>query len=409
MGSLKGSKRIGKKEMCAFEYKCNGILPNSLGFQWSLQDDNSYPFGGLFASVGQTGNNIFGVSPKSPKPRQKNDGFKLPYADLFIKYLPFMEGIMVDGIPDEEEEADMEKKKKRGGLKLKVKVANPSLRRLVSGAIAGVVSRSVVAPLETIRTHLIVGSSCHSTSEVFHNIIQQDGWKGLFRGNLANVIRVAPNKAIELFVYDTINKHLSSKPDEKRPKICIPPSLIAGACAGVSSDMVTYPLELLKTRLTIERGKYNGLLDAFVKIVSENGPGELYRGLTANLIGVIPYAATNYFVYDTLQKVCRKILKKEKISDIETLLIGSVAGAISCSATFPLEVARKRMQVGVGSGRHVYKNIFHAFASIVEQEGIQGLYRGLGPSCIRLVPAAGISFMCYEACKRLLVEDEEEA
>lgn len=158
-----------------------------------------------------------------------------------------------------------------------------------------------------------------------------------------------------------------------------------------------------------QRGVYNGLLDAFLKILREEGPAELYRGLAPSLIGVIPYAATNYFAYDTLRKAYRKFFKQEKIGNIETLLIGSAAGAISSSATFPLEVARKHMQVGALSGRQVYKNVLHALASILEQEGIPGLYRGLGPSCMKLVPAAGISFMCYEACKRILVENDEEA
>jgi hypothetical protein len=56
---------------------------------------------------------------------------------------------------------------------------------------------------------------------------------------------------LQLFAYDTVNKNLSSKPGEK-PKLPVPASLIAGACAGVSSTICTYPLELLKTRLTIQ-------------------------------------------------------------------------------------------------------------------------------------------------------------
>ncbi|KAG6739300.1 hypothetical protein POTOM_056893 [Populus tomentosa] len=429
-----------------------------LGSQWgNVQDVQYLPKGGLFASVNQMG---------------MGDNSKSLYNDLYVKYLSF--------VGFQEEEGVL--KKKKGGLKLKIKVKNPSLRRLISGGIAGAISRTAVAPLETIRTHLMVGSSGHSTNEVFKNIMQTDGWKGLFRGNLVNVIRVAPSKAIEfnfapkkiipgklisvsnyllfsimgfkevsarcqsyvdcnetgdwqlstcrlaelldthslavvdhrnwllclqLFAYDTVNKKLSPAPGEQ-PKLPIPASLIAGACAGVSSTLCMYPLELVKTRLTIQRDVYNGIVHAFLKILREEGPGELYRGLAPSLIGVIPYAATNYFAYDTLRKAYRKYFKQEKIGNIETLLIGSAAGAISSSATFPLEVARKQMQVGALSGRQVYKNVIHALACILEQEGIQGLYKGLGPSCMKLVPAAGISFMCYEACKRILVEDDEK-
>ncbi|XP_065849298.1 adenine nucleotide transporter BT1, chloroplastic/mitochondrial [Euphorbia lathyris] len=352
--------------------------------------------GGLFASVNQMGMGF-------PNSSNDNSSLKSLCNDLCVKYLSFI------GVQEEEEEGDLKNKKKKnkGGLKLKIKVKNPMMRRLISGGIAGAVSRTAVAPLETIRTHLMVGSSGHSSSEVFNNIMQTDGWKGLFRGNLVNVIRVAPSKAIELFAYDTVNKNLSPKPGEQ-PKLPIPASLIAGACAGVSSTLCTYPLELVKTRLTIQRGVYDGILDAFLKILREEGPGELYRGLAPSLIGVIPYAATNYFAYDTLRKTYRRVFKEEKIGNIETLLIGSAAGAISSTATFPLEVARKHMQVGAISGRRVYSNVIHALASILEHEGIPGLYKGLGPSCMKLVPAAGIAFMCYEACKRILIEDEEE-
>jgi hypothetical protein len=102
--------------------------------------------------------------------------------------------------PAGEEVVDGKARKKAGkrGLKLKIKIGNPHLRRLVSGAIAGAVSRTCVAPLETIRTHLMVGSNGDSMTEVFQSIMKTEGWTGLFRGNFVNVIRVAPSKAIEV-------------------------------------------------------------------------------------------------------------------------------------------------------------------------------------------------------------------
>ncbi|XP_057967214.1 adenine nucleotide transporter BT1, chloroplastic/mitochondrial-like [Malania oleifera] len=394
-----------------------GLFSDSeLGFQWSPQESCFHP-GGLFASVGQMGRG-FGISSNSLSP--KGNSVKLPYPNLYTKYVSMRDsGFQIVGMPElvmgevrEVEEEGLGKKKKNknraggGGLKLKIRIANPSLGRLISGAVAGAVSRTAVAPLETVRTHLMVGSCGHSTSEVFKTVMKIDGWKGLFRGNLVNVIRVAPSKAIELFAYETVKKHLTPKVGEQ-PKLPIPASPIAGAVAGVSSTLCTYPLELLKTRLTIQRGVYKNLLDAFLKIIQEEGPAELYRGLTPSLIGVVPYAATNYFAYDTLRKGYKKGFKQEEIGNLMTLLIGSAAGAISCSATFPLEVARKHMQAGALNGRQ-YKSMLHALASILEKEGLAGLYRGLGPSCLKLVPAAGISFMCYEACKRILIEKEDD-
>jgi solute carrier family 25 phosphate transporter 23/24/25/41 len=346
---------------------------------WNFQEAFFPPTGLFFASVSQIGCPTIEASP----------------------------GTTLLGETSRLEQAKQKKSNKKGRMKLRIKVGNPHLRRLISGAVAGALSRTTVAPLETIRTHLMVGSNGNSTTEVFQCIMSTEGWKGLFRGNFVNVIRVAPSKAIELFAFDTANKFLTPEKGEP-PKLPVPPSLVAGALAGVSSTLCTYPLELIKTRLTIQRDVYQNFLHAFVKIVREEGPSELYRGLTPSIIGVIPYAATNYFAYDTLKKFYRKTFKKQEISNVATLLIGSAAGAISSTATFPLEVARKHMQVGAVGGRQVYKNMLHALLSILEKEGIEGLYKGLGPSCMKLVPAAGISFMCYEACKKILIDEEDK-
>ncbi|PUZ60049.1 hypothetical protein GQ55_4G092200 [Panicum hallii var. hallii] len=408
-----------KNSVLAMEKKQGwSIQLPELRFPWDSHEDRGFSlslqgsgpgYGGLFASVSLKVST--GAPAVAPSPGEKD--IKIPFADHCIKYVSEAVGYQVistEAEPVEEEVVDgkAKKKAKKHGLKLKIKIGNPHLRRLVSGAVAGAVSRTCVAPLETIRTHLMVGSNGDSMTEVFQSIMNTEGWTGLFRGNLVNVIRVAPSKAIELFAFDTAKKFLTPNADES-PKTFLPPSLVAGALAGVSSTLCTYPLELIKTRLTIEKDVYNNFLHAFVKILREEGPSELYRGLTPSLIGVVPYAATNYYAYDTLKKLYRKTFKQEEISNIATLLIGSAAGAISSTATFPLEVARKQMQVGAVGGRQVYKNVFHALYCIMEKEGIGGLYKGLGPSCIKLMPAAGISFMCYEACKKILVEDDDES
>lgn len=68
-------------------------------------------------------------------------------------------------------------------------------------------------------------------------------------------------------------------------------------------------------------------------------------------------------------------MKQETIGNIETLLIGSLAGALLSNANFPLEVARKHMQVGAVGGRVVYKNMLHALIRIIWEVCTEGLDR----------------------------------
>eukprot|EP00850_Spirogloea_muscicola_P012516 SM000081S22650 [mRNA] locus=s81:294672:301933:+ [translate_table: standard] len=252
-----------------------------------------------------------------------------------------------------------------------------------------------------------VCTSKTNVAEVFSHVMATEGWTGLFRGNGVNVLRVAPNKGIELFAYERTKNFLTPK-EGQRPRFPLPVAPLAGSVAGITSTIVTYPLELIKTRLTVQPGEYKGLLDAWARIVKEEGFLELYRGLFPSMIGVIPYAGVNYYAYDSLRNLYKRVLKTDKVDSFSTLCMGSAAGAIASTATFPLEVARKQMQVGALQGRVVYKNTLDALACISREQGLQGLYRGLGPSCLKLMPAAGIFFMCYEALKAVALEEETQ-
>ncbi|KAJ6847874.1 adenine nucleotide transporter BT1, chloroplastic/mitochondrial-like [Iris pallida] len=178
----------------AIESTSDGFFSFSkVGFAWNPTIDSLYPSGSLFASVSQMGigGGGFGVAPSPPDPRDDTE-LLAKYVSPEFGYRAVGESVVVEAV-GVANEAGL--KKKKG---IKIRIGNPSVRRLFSGAIAGAVSRTAVAPLETIRTHLMVGSSGNSSTEVFENIMKTDGWKGLFRGNFVNVIRVAPSKAIEV-------------------------------------------------------------------------------------------------------------------------------------------------------------------------------------------------------------------
>jgi solute carrier family 25 phosphate transporter 23/24/25/41 len=117
---------------------------------------------------------------------------------------------LAKGYVEEAEEADgggRHKKKQQQyqvkwkSVKNKSTNKNASVKRLLSGAFAGAVSRTAVAPIEAIRTHLMVGTGAASISSMVQDILRTDGWQGFFRGNGVNVIRVAPSKAIEVHTY----------------------------------------------------------------------------------------------------------------------------------------------------------------------------------------------------------------
>lgn len=75
-----------------------------------------------------------------------------------------------------------------------------------------------------------------------------------------------------------------------------------------------------------------------------------------------------------------------------------MAGVVSTSATYPLDLARARMAV---TNETRYKNIRAVFKDIIRKEGYLKLYKGYLPTLLGVVPYAGTSFFTYETLKRL--------
>ena len=310
----------------------------------------------------------------------------------------------------------------------------PIVRTFAPGAVAGAVSRTATAPLEAIRVKLMVGGG--NVQQVINSTWQNGGLFAFWRGNGADVLRVVPQKAIQLGCFDFYKSALARpvkqpelSPEEERKrrrrrkkdgdgdkkvKKTVAPWAVAlaGSMAGVTSTVACYPLETLRTRLALsakDGRAYKGIVDCFTTMVRTEGAHSLYNGIGASLIGVIPYAAINLGMYDALRWSCQRThtlrMKSEAKKRGEILLdedvppfpkvfsiaTGATAGVMAATATFPIEVVRRRMMAGIVSG-----NPITAIYTIYQTQGISALFAGCTMNWIKLAPSAGLSFYVYE-------------
>lgn len=196
-------------------------------------------------------------------------------------------------------------------------------------------------------------------------------------------------------------------------KLLVPPGgtpdtlhlLLAGGLAGMTSTIFCYPLDLVRAILTVQttEQKYKGMLDALKSIYRAKGIVGLYKGLPATLMGIAPYVAINFAVFDKLK---RKFLpdKKSKYFDLTNLGLGALAGGIASAITYPTDVIRRRMQL-VGTGTvelPPYRNTWDCIKTVYRTEGAGGLYKGLAPGMLKVVPSVAIAFMTYERLRVVL-------
>lgn len=293
-----------------------------------------------------------------------------------------------------------------------------SFREFTSGALSGAMAKTAVGPLETIRTRMIVGVGSKNIVGSFKEVMKEQGWKGLWAGNGINLLRIVPTQAIELCTFESTKRFLTSVQNHWEKNGCprvqivgrtldlpvswISPVAVSGAVAGVAGTLSCYPLEVLKDRFTVHPGVYHSISHALSKISQEEGPGALYAGLAPTIIGMIPYSTSYYFVYESTKRAYCRSCNKKSLDRVEALLIGAFGGLTSSALSFPLEVARKRLMVGMLEGRRP-TNMINIIRTIIEEEGLKGLYRGWSASCLKVMPASGLSWMFYEAWKDFLL------
>uniref|UniRef100_A0A5B7BM24 Mitochondrial adenine nucleotide transporter BTL1 n=1 Tax=Davidia involucrata TaxID=16924 RepID=A0A5B7BM24_DAVIN len=288
----------------------------------------------------------------------------------------------------------------------------------LSGALAGAMTKAILAPLETIRTRMVVGVGSKNIAGSFVEVIEQQGWQGLWAGNAVNMLRIIPTQAIELGTFEYVKRSMTSAQEKwnqtECPKVQIghvslnfslswlSPVAVAGAAAGVVSTLACHPLEVLKDRLTISPEAYPNLSTAISKIYKDGGLGAFYAGISPTLIGMLPYSTCFYFMYETMKKSYCLAKKKKCLNRAEMLLFGAFSGFTASTISFPLEVARKRLMVGTLQGK-CPPHMAAALSEIIKEEGLMGLYRGWGASCLKVMPSSGITWMFYEAWKDILL------
>ncbi|KAF9170887.1 hypothetical protein BGX20_008376 [Mortierella sp. AD010] len=286
---------------------------------------------------------------------------------------------------------------------IKRALTSDTMKHLVAGGAAGAVSRTIVQGPEP--------ASYQGVIPTLRKMWVDEGLVGFMRGNGTNVIRIVPYSATQFASYEQFKKLLM---EPGKNDLDTPRRLMAGALAGLTSVACTYPLDIVRTRLSIQSAQIANTKEAQAALpgiwktmviiyTTEGGIVGLYRGLGPTLTGVAPYVALNFQAYEVLRKHLTP--PGETAPSVgRKLLCGALAGSIAQTITYPLDVLRRRMQVTQMAGvSYKYSSTWDGVKKILKQEGVRGLYKGMVPNYLKVAPAISISFVVYEQCKQVLI------
>lgn len=176
---------------------------------------------------------------------------------------------------------------------------------------------------------------------------------------------------------------------------------MAGGISGFFTRALTQPLDCIKVRHQLQLepikknigAKYTSTFQTLVMMFREEGIRGLWKGHVPGQILSVTYGFGQFLAYDNFNRQSRVIKFFDEHSDVRHVIGGGIAGAFGMSIATPFDVVRTRF---IAQDHNTgYNSIFHALTSIIKNEGIRGLFRGLVPSVTAIAPNAAIQFGTY--------------
>ncbi|CAM8961657.1 unnamed protein product [Rhodiola kirilowii] len=208
---------------------------------------------------------------------------------------------------------------------------------------------------------------------------------------------------------------------------CLPgyaKELIAGGAAGAFAKTAVAPLERIKILLQTRTVGFHslGVYQSLKKLLNREGIPGFYKGNGASVLRIVPYAALHFMTYEQYRCWLLDNYPSLGTGPVVDLLAGSASGGTAVLCTYPLDLARTKLAYQVGDTRGslskgmrtinsqpAYSGIKDVLRSVYTEGGVRGLYRGVGPTLIGILPYAGLKFYIYEELKTHVPEEHQKS
>ena len=278
----------------------------------------------------------------------------------------------------------------------------------LAGGTAGALAKTCTAPLDRLKIIMQISSANQQTAAAkaaasgglipaFIAIGKSEGIKGYWKGNVPQVIRILPYSTAMLNSYEFYKQQFGGDQYRETGKLPVASRLMSGALAACTATLVTYPLDIIRLRLSVDPNMTT-MTQVCKAIVKEEGAKAFFKGLPATCLSISPYSALNFCMFDLIKKA---IPGEETAQTVATASF--IATMLASGTCYPLDTIRRQMQLKSSS----YANVFDAGKAILARDGVGGMFRGFVPNVIKNAPNKSVQLTTFDVFKRKIEESEK--
>ncbi|KAI6248761.1 Peroxisomal membrane protein PMP47A [Erysiphe necator] len=285
-----------------------------------------------------------------------------------------------------------------------IQTPSDNLAHAIAGAGGGILSMALTYPLITLSTRAQVESSRANKNfvEAVKLIIRREGGRGLYAGLDSALFGISVTNFVYYYWYEFTRagfEKAAIASQRASKSLTTVESIIAGAIAGSATVLLTNPIWVINTRITTRKQNHTknisldhkfikipSTLDTLVALIRDEGPLALFSGVVPALVLVIN-PILQYTIFEQLKNI---LTRKGKVTPTLAFLLGAFGKLIATSVTYPYITIKSRMHVAGREGKT--EGMGKVMRSIINEEGYQGLFKGIGPKVIQSVLTSAFLF-----------------
>ncbi|XP_033630119.1 mitochondrial glycine transporter A-like [Asterias rubens] len=267
---------------------------------------------------------------------------------------------------------------------------SPIFKSFVAGSLSGTCSTVLLQPLDLVKTRIQSPAALeHSHRGIFYTIssvVRHEKILGLWRGVIPSVSRTVPGVGLYFCSLHTLKTKLGWT--DPNPLQAITLGMLARCVAGG----MMLPVTVVKTRYESEAYQYKTVRGALKSIYNTEGTKGLFSGMAATLLRDAPFSGIYLLFYTQTKKAIPPDMITPHMMPTINFSSGLLAGVLASAVTQPADVIKTHMQLYPQK----HKKVMATVQYVIKKSGVNGLFRGMLPRCLRRTLMASLAWTVYE-------------
>ena len=271
------------------------------------------------------------------------------------------------------------------------------------GGASGMTAWCFVHPLDLVknRMQMMTDKSRTSMLTTMVNIVQKEGFRKLYTGMSAGLLRQGTYTTIRLGIYNVLFDKLAAKNNGRPPKfhekaLCATIAGSMGAIVGTPADVSIIRMSTDGMLPLAKRRGYTSVFNALARIIKEEGVATLWRGaiptmsraVVVNIAQLSTYSQAKEYVYAS-GHIGQGVLAN--------FLSAMMSGLFTVTVSMPLDLAKTRIQnMNIKDGKPEFKSMLDVLIKTSKADGPRALWKGFVPAYFRQGPLTVLTLLIFE-------------